>query len=258
MPHRSDLMSVPCPGLAPSSTPAAGPTAVRRTAVRPPSRRRTGFSLIEILIAIGVILVLMTIGIYGYRSLEDSGARKQTIATLASAASLLKEMNSTGAYSRIEGVADQVPPPIYQLGYMIPTAENPGDVNIGKAGRGKITADVTTLNSVSQTRLMKVMRTNPRIASMIGGLPSSAILPPDPGQPPRPIPVLADAWGNPLLLVPSGGLQGVKFESDNYSAVQTITSSGQLTSPANRAFWASAGPDGDFTKGDDNLYSFQN
>ena len=32
----------------------------------------------------------------------------------------------------------------------------------------------------------------------------------------------------------------------------------QIRSPDNRPFWASAGPDGDFRTGDDNMYSFEN
>jgi hypothetical protein len=32
----------------------------------------------------------------------------------------------------------------------------------------------------------------------------------------------------------------------------------QIRSPDNRPFWASAGADGDFRTGDDNMYSFEN
>ena len=32
----------------------------------------------------------------------------------------------------------------------------------------------------------------------------------------------------------------------------------QIRSPDNRPFWASAGPDGNFCTGDDNMYSFEN
>jgi len=220
-------------------------------------RRRRGFSLIEILIAIGVILILMGIGIYGYKSLEESGSRKQTMATLASAAGLLKEMNSTGSYSRIEGPANQTPEPFYQLGYSL---NNPGDVNIGKAGRNTIANDNTAMNTPAQPRLMRILKQNPKIGSMIGSMPSSALLKPDLGQPARTEPILADAWENPLLFVPSGGLKDVTLESTGGTGgtKHVITSSGQAVSPANRAFWASAGPDGNFITGDDNLYSFQN
>lgn len=232
-------------------SPVAG--GVQRPHRVPRPVRRAGFTLLEILIVIAIITILFGIGIYGYRSLEESASKKLTRTTLGSAAGLLKEMNSTGSYARVEGPKDQIPPPFYELGFSL---TNPGDVTVGKAGRAKIANDDATVNTPSQVRLMKILRSNPKIASMIAGFPSQALLTADPGQPARTVPIISDAWDNPLLLVPSGGLKGVNFE--NGSNNQTITSSGQTTSPANRAFWASAGPDGDFTKGDDNLYSFQN
>ena len=222
-------------------------------AVRGGRSRRAGFSLIEILIVIGVIMTLLAIGMYGYRSLEDSASRKLTVTALGSANSLLKEMNSTGTYARIEGPSDQTPPPFYVLGA---TVASPGDVTVAKNGRALIVADNPAINTPSQPRLMRILRANPKIATMIAGFPSQSLLSPDPGQTTRTIPILCDAWDNPLLLVPAAGLTGVTIDG---KAVPTITSSGQAaTNPANRAFWASAGPDGDFTKGDDNLYSFQN
>jgi hypothetical protein len=51
-----------------------------------------------------------------------------------------------------------------------------------------------------------------------------------------------DAWGNPIIFVPAGGLAGVHVDP--------------VRSPDGRPFFASAGADGDFATGDDNLYSF--
>lgn len=63
-----------------------------------------------------------------------------------------------------------------------------------------------------------------------------------------------DGWGNPILFVPSGGLTKVALTATNGAATT-------ITSPDNRPFWASAGPDGNVgssltTYADDNLYSF--
>ena len=85
--------------------------------------------------------------------------------------------------------------------------------------------------------------------------------------------LLIDAWGNPLIYVPPAGLSGVVY-SDNPGVPRVVTSvrvrsayQANITNPTSpnyenfdpgaAAFWASAGPDGDFTKGDDNLYSFE-
>jgi prepilin-type N-terminal cleavage/methylation domain-containing protein len=100
-------------------------------------------------------------------------------------------------------------------------------------------------------------------------------------------PVLMDAWNNPIIFVPATGLRvrllnGAKIYGDLQSnglysnipsEVRTtiiVSPEGKValenpsdpTSPpkvvqAGRPFWASAGPDGDFAKGDDNIYSFE-
>lgn len=71
-----------------------------------------------------------------------------------------------------------------------------------------------------------------------------------------------DAWGNPMLFVPGSGL---KVTINGVPSV--VTSAGTVTiaditggvrpNPVGKPFWASAGPDGDFSRGDDNLYSFE-
>ena len=79
-------------------------------------------------------------------------------------------------------------------------------------------------------------------------------------------PLVLDGWGNPIIFVPKAGLDGVLFEAHG-AEVHTVTSQGPLEPsavtprpliPGARPFWASAGPDGDFAKGDDNVYSYEN
>jgi hypothetical protein len=90
------------------------------------------------------------------------------------------------------------------------------------------------------------------------------------GSPVSTVPVLLDGWGNPIIFVPSGIL-GVPLNTANLNAQgKVIPGSGamesgtggsampiQAKSPDGRPFWASAGPDGDFSLGDDNMYSFE-
>ena len=101
-----------------------------------------------------------------------------------------------------------------------------------------------------------------------------------------PDPVLLDAWGNPILMAPAAGLvnvwtnctksAGPIFMPPQWggSVVPTTqlqawafpipTSEGSsqpyyqkpIVAPDNKPFFYSAGPDGDFTAGDDNIYSF--
>lgn len=86
-------------------------------------------------------------------------------------------------------------------------------------------------------------------------------------------PILLDAWNNPIIFVPGTGLRlrllNGKSSFDAADINQTaivISPEGkvdkQIDSPprviqAGRPFFASAGPDGDFSKGDDNIYSFE-
>lgn len=101
----------------------------------------------------------------------------------------------------------------------------------------------------------------PNNQKAIAGLPSNAVatLPPNtiPGYTPVPAPqpVVLDGWGNPILFCPSGGLADVYVNVKNNATPQALPLT--ITSPDGRPFWASAGPDGDFVKGDDNIYSFQ-
>jgi prepilin-type N-terminal cleavage/methylation domain-containing protein len=232
---------------------------------RAAARRRSGFTLIEMLIVIVIILFLLAIGIYGYRSLERSTAEKQTRTNLTNADALLKGMNGIGATARLEGPDTLVPMPVFPLLTATkafpdpPTFPSPGDVNVGKPGRA------TALTKCYA--VMRALQQSPENKKAIAALPPNMIVPPDPGQVANPNlpPALADAWGNPLIYVPTGGLTGVAV---NNVAV-TVTSTGQLRNPGaypnptqdpavqNRGFWASAGPDGDFNTGDDNVYSFQ-
>lgn len=85
-------------------------------------------------------------------------------------------------------------------------------------------------------------------------------------------PLMLDGWGNPIIFVPGSGLKvrllNGKSKLDPNDATQNfivVSSEGKVTGnfTANpvvdtpgRPFWASAGPDGDFSKGDDNVYSF--
>src|SRR4051794_6614211 len=79
-------------------------------------RRRTGhsgFTLIEMLIVIGIILLLITIGVMGYRSMERTAAMNSTKTTLGAVEGLLKNLSGTGSPNLIEGVSDLKPTPVY-------------------------------------------------------------------------------------------------------------------------------------------------
>lgn len=105
------------------------------------------------------------------------------------------------------------------------------------------------------------------------------------GGPANPAPIVIDSWHNPIIFVP--GQTGLRL-GELYNATRRyvvgdyVVNAGGVSyrciqptsgnAPPNVAFWevhtaifapnyrpffASAGPDGDFSKGDDNIYSFE-
>lgn len=119
----------------------------------------------------------------------------------------------------------------------------------------------------------------PSNAAAIGKLPASDFIQPGPVTYRA---AMLDGWRNPIIFVPAAGLggetydpaksygEGVRVASGGniYKCIKSCTGtappnatywtpSAIITAPNNRPFFASAGPDGDFSKGDDNLYSFE-
>jgi type II secretory pathway pseudopilin PulG len=81
------------------------------------------------------------------------------------------------------------------------------------------------------------------------------------------VPIPLDGWGNPIIFVPGGALgtgavlggsMGTTSQiTPGSGALEAASTSITVRSPDGRPFFASAGPDGDFSQGDDNLYSFE-
>jgi type II secretory pathway pseudopilin PulG len=190
--------------------------------------RRGGFTLMEILVVIGILMLLMGIGVAGYRYLDRQASDKATRVTLANANALVAELAATGAGNRLEGPAGVG---LHTTGATLTY----GGVNIGATDRA-------TAISNSQSALT-LLASIPKNKSAISQLPVKALV--TGAQPPA----LADAWGNPIVFVPSGGLTGVTVGGTVMTA--------PLQSPDKKGFWASAGADGSFSGGDDNVYSFE-
>jgi hypothetical protein len=84
-----------------------------------------------------------------------------------------------------------------------------------------------------------------------------------------------DGWNNPIIFVPGTGLRVRRLNGQqslnptdmsqtwiDISPEGKVKNLGSKTQPPvvtqpGRPFFASAGPDGDFTTGDDNIYSFE-
>ena len=133
--------------------------------------------------------------------------------------------------------------------------------------------------AMSNVGPMYLLASVPNNSKALAALGPNATIPNPAGGPP----LVVDGWGNPILFCPgsvaigtpapsgtdlgngpgnpAGGLTNVCLNVQPASPQTspptfnaTVTT---ITSPDGRPFFASAGPDGDFAKGDDNIYSFE-
>jgi type II secretory pathway pseudopilin PulG len=251
-------------------------------------KSRKAFTTIEILLVVGVLVILIGMVVWGLKGAGGSASTNSTRTTLQNLTNMSEELNRKSKLVGFEGPPADMP--IYPI--LPPPAFGgetaPGDVtDVSKNNERRGAAVIRT------AEVMRRLQSIPDNKKVIEKLPSDQILA-VPTSPTSSGTVVLDGWRNPILFVPTAGLKFVASSQKsstyspgtNYSkgarviaaaqnsptsnllvfwTAMTNTSSGPpgpewfegIRSPDGRSFWASAGPDGNFTTGDDNIYSFE-
>ncbi len=250
--------------------------------------RRKAFTLIELLLVIGVLIILIGIAVWALKGAVGSGAGNATKTTLENLTNMSEELNRKNKLAGFEGPPSEnpiypfQPPPVFggEIAPALVTSDSKNTDRFGPAVRN--TAEV-----------MRRLSSIPDNKKNLEKLPSDQTLAVPPSGTSGGGTVVMDGWRNPILFVPATGLHYVASSQKDstasganyakgarviapkqsspanypmvYWTAMTSTNSGPpgpdwfegIRSPDGRAFWASAGPDGNFIQGDDNFYSFE-
>ncbi|HWE02008.1 MAG TPA: type II secretion system protein [Tepidisphaeraceae bacterium] len=269
--------------------------------------RRRGFTLIELMVVLGIMLLLITLAVLGYQHLDKVASENTTRTRLELLASLQAEFELVSPTNMIEGpTPSPAPPPVTNAVLTLPNPiyitgavlGSPGSVAVGSQNRYStpyLGYSATPPPPLLQNRqvlytsaIIQIYAQVAAVQTAIGQLPTAALMPQDPDagiytdqKTGNTFPSLApqtstlnggintlivvDGWKNPIIYVPSAGLAGVWIggtEPPNGVVPATAVVSGVpwaqrmlVRSIDHRPFWASAGADGNFDHGDDNMYS---
>jgi hypothetical protein len=207
--------------------------------------------MVEILITIGVILILVSIGVIAYRGLDKMASERTTHVALDNGTAMLAEYEHGGNLQNLVMV-DPNNKNNFPTMFWVATQTNfidTTDANVDLADvstNGNSRTNALAQNGVVVFRLIRL----PKNKSALSALPQKALIEQPSANSGVGAPAIADGWRNPILFCPAGGVQVyLHFGEPNQAKVV-------VTSPDHRPFWVSAGPDGDLSKGDDNVYSF--
>ena len=275
--------------------------------------RRRAFTLIELLVVVGILMLLIGIAGYALSRVMGGSQVGSTKVRLEALKSMIGEMEAAtkglnrpipnmwdgsgtgGTYGTQQYWRDGNPNDTNTPPEPDPFPGPNGDLSLASSGSGtppRYNADAILntqqiIGLLQQVPVAKSGLDKLQASEMMETLPAgltgvrmtvrnaTGVTVPYSGAAASPWPPIPlDAWGNPIIFVPGGGLQ-VAVSGDGSSSGGTpkllpTTVKGRDL----RGFWASAGPDGAFNRlpgndgafntaddipaGDDNVYSFEN
>ncbi len=209
-------------------------------------KRRSAFTLVEILAAVAIIAILAGLLYLGASQMGRAARERKTQVLLKSLEGMLADFESSGG--RMEILTDQ-----YN-----------GQGNREAMPAGPVADDFAYSNGALQPAIKRTqnvmfqLMTLPANRAIITKLPPEVFLKDPATKLPMSPPVLLDSWNSPILFAPG---RTSTTPGNNQWGVIGMTNSvkaPQFFQPPNgKGVFVSAGPDTDFSKGDDNLYSFE-
>lgn len=249
----------------------------------PTRHPRRGFTTLELLVVIGIILLLMSMIVLGFRQWDKMASTRQTRAQLGVCKNLLVEYERTSGFKYIEGLGPQVqltnpnPPPPTLL---VPVYADPNPPQNSYDTKAKLDLTSTTITTTDMSshstgsprygsafvidtqQVMGILTRVPGSRTIITNMPPNRLLEAAPGAtgPSRvDQAVILDGWANPIIFVPAGGLVVNMKDPSNPSGSYipfVVRSSGTFplsqlqqhpVTTLDRPFFASAGQDGVFS-----------
>jgi len=228
--------------------------------------KRSAFSLIEIMIVIAIITILLAAAFFGFNAVLNGRQMDATRAKMGVIRSITNEymMGTNGGSNAVPSWKWNGPvmPPAtittlslnfwsapYRWDNNLPPNgidnSDPGEPMTAPADAKDMALWQWSNAQLAQTQLSRL----PASKTMITGLPSGTAKVLNANQ----APFFLDNWDVPILFVPGSGLKGVIIGGQPANG-----NPDPIKSPDGKPFFASAGPDGNFTTGDDNIYSFDN
>ncbi len=203
------------------------------------ARRAGGFTLVELLTVIGIIAVLAGMIAVAVNVVYNNSSARRTRVAMENAMNLQREYeNATPLTGAIK---------TYSVDSTWSATTSPYTIFEATL----VAMDKFLKIPANQSAMDKISATN--VTSLSVTLAATSTLNPTATPVTLTKPLLLDGWQMPLLYVGSNGLTKLKS-----SASGSLVLRPDLASPDRRPFWVSAGPDGDFSTHDDNVYSFEN